>query len=442
MLRTTMFLMFLLLFAGCRTASPTLPTEEPAPMDVLNTIAETYIKLVLRLGLHDADYVDAYHGPAAWRQEVERDQTDLAGILAQAQKLLNDLAATAVPGDPMLALRHNYLSKQLKSLAARASFLNGEKMSFDEECARLYDAVPPTYDAAHFQNLIAELDGLLPGEGGVQERLEHYRDGFVITKEKLGAVFDAAIAEGRRRTALHIPLPETENFVVEYVTGKAWSGYNWYQGDYQSLIQVNTDLPIYIERAVDLACHEGYPGHHVYNLLLEKHLVQERGWVEFSVYPLFSPQSLIAEGSANFGIEVAFSKAERLAFEKEVLFPLAGIDPGQAEDYYRVLDILAQLKYAGNEAARGYLDGTMSAAEAVDWLVSYALYSRERAEQRLQFIEKYRAYVINYNLGQDMVAAYVARKGGTEADAERRWRVFAELLSSPMLPSNLTGEQP
>ena len=51
---------------------------------------------------------------------------------------------------------------------------------------------------------------------------------------------------------------------------ESWSGYNWYQGNYRSLIQVNTDLPIYIDRAIDLACHEGYPGHHVYNVLLEK----------------------------------------------------------------------------------------------------------------------------------------------------------------------------
>ena len=109
-----------------------------------------------------------------------------------------------------------------------------------------------------------------------------------------------------------------EHFTVEYVTNKSWSGYNWYQGGFRSLIQVNTDLPIYIDRAVDLACHEGYPGHHVYNALLEQHLVKARGWLEFSVYPLFSPQSLIAEGTANYGIEVAFPGRDRIAFEQEV----------------------------------------------------------------------------------------------------------------------------
>ena len=82
-------------------------------------------------------------------------------------------------------------------------------------------------------------------------------------------------------------LPTGETFTVEYVNDKSWSGYNWYQGGFRSLIQVNTDLPIFIDRAIDLACHEGYPGHHVYNALLEKTLVRDRGWVEFSVYALF-----------------------------------------------------------------------------------------------------------------------------------------------------------
>jgi hypothetical protein len=48
---------------------------------------------------------------------------------------------------------------------------------------------------------------------------------------------------------------------------------------------------------------------------------------------------------------------------------------------------------------------------------------------------KYRSYVINYNLGQDLVRAYVERVAGSDAD--RRWDVFAEMLASPTLPSSL-----
>ena len=40
-----------------------------------------------------------------------------------------------------------------------------------------------------------------------------------------------------------------------------------------------------------------------------------RGWTEYSVYPLYSPQSLIAEGSANYGIDLAFPGPEKLTFE-------------------------------------------------------------------------------------------------------------------------------
>ena len=172
------------------------------------------------------------------------------------------------------------------------------------------------------KKFLSKLDKLLPGSGDVSKRINDFKNNFIIPKEKLDTVFSAAIEECRKRTLQHIQLPPNENFKVEYVTNKPWGGYNWYKGNSYSVIQVNTDLPIYIDRAVDLASHEGYPGHHVYNALLEKNLYRQKGWVEFCAYALFSPQSLIAEGSANFGIEVAFPGDSRIKFEKEVLFPL------------------------------------------------------------------------------------------------------------------------
>ena len=82
----------------------------------------------------------------------------------------------------------------------------------------------------------------------------------IIPKEKLDTVFQTAINECKKRTLQHIDLPPNERFTVEYVTGQPWGGYNWYKGNSYSVIQVNTDLPIFIDRAVDLAAHEGYPG--------------------------------------------------------------------------------------------------------------------------------------------------------------------------------------
>jgi len=399
--------------------------------------AEAYVKLVLAVGQHDADYVDAFYGPPEWRREAEAHPRPLREIRAAAEALIATVAAQPVGGDEIERLRQAYMQRQLQSMVARIDLLSGRRMSFDEESQALYDAVAPVYGAAHFQRILDRLETAVPGAGPLAERVEAFRQRFVIPRDRLDAVFAAAIDECRRRTAQHVALPAGESFVVEYVTGKSWSGYNWYQGGFHSLIQVNTDLPVFVDRAVDLACHEGYPGHHVYNALLEKHLVRDRGWPEFSVYPLFSPQSLIAEGTANFGIEVAFPGAERTAFERERLYPLAGLDGATAESYAEVRDLLQQLGYAGNEAARGFLDGTLSREDAEAWLVRYALMAPERAAQRVRFIEQYRGYVINYNLGQDLVREYIEKRGGTADRPQQRWQELAQLISSPRLPSGL-----
>jgi hypothetical protein len=402
----------------------------------MTTLAERYVKLVLAMGQHDADYVDAFYGPPEWRREAEAAKRPLADIDGDARAVLEALGQQAAGRDELSRLRHKYLTRQLQALRARVAMLQGQKLTFDEESKALYDAVAPTHTEKDFEPILAELDERLEGEGSLVARFDAFRNRFVIPKDRLDAVFKAAIDGCRARTLKHIELPSDERFTVEYVTGKSWSAYNWYQGSYRSIIQVNTDLPIYIDRALDLACHEGYPGHHVYNVLLEKHVVRDRGWVEFSVYPLFSPQSLIAEGTANFGIDVAFPKAERLAFEREVLFPRAGFDPSQAARYYDILGLVDKLSYAGNEAARRYLNGAIDAKAAADWHERYGLYSRPRAEQRVRFIDQYRSYVINYNLGKDMVAAYIKAKSG--GSPQKTWDEFATLLSSPRLPSDLT----
>jgi hypothetical protein len=425
-------------------------------MPSLDAVAERYVKLVLGVGQHDPDYVDAYYGPDGWRPQPHARPMPLQALRDEAARLIAAIpsdaprASSAAPASadavsveqPVDDLRREYLRRQLQAVDARIRMLAGERLTFDEESRALYDAVAPVHEEDHFSRTLAALDARLPGAGPVPARHEAFKREFIIPPNRVDAVFQAAIQACRSRTHHHLVLPRDERFTVEYVTGKSWSGYNWYKGGATSVIQVNTDLPIYVDRAVDLAAHEGYPGHHVYNALLETHLVRERGWVEFSVYALFSPQSLIAEGTANFGIEVAFPGEERVAFERECVFPLAGLDPDRAEDYYAVAILTDRLAYAGNEAARRYLNGEISCEEAVVWLETYALMPRARAEQRVRFFDQFRSYVINYNVGKDLVREYIEHRGGTPDAPERRWFEFAALLSSPRLPSGLRRATP
>jgi hypothetical protein len=352
----------------------------------MDAIAESYVKLVLALGQHDPDYVGAYSGPPEWRPAAGSEERPIPEIEADAARLLERLTGISPGGDELSRLRHSHLIKQLFALRARAGMLSGRRFSSDEESRALSDAVAPTDTEEGFRKRRGKLSRLLPGEGSLWNRYEAYRSAFIIPPEKLDAVFTAAIAEARRRTKAKVALPDGESFRVEYVTDKPWSVSSRYQGGYRSVIQVNTDFPISVDRALDLAAREGYPGRHVYNVVVEKNLVRDRGWVEFSVHPLFSPQSLIAEGMASFGIEVAFPGAQRTAFERDVLYPLAGLDASRAAQYAKV-----------HELADG----------------------------------------LSYDLGKDLVRRFIESRGGTAKRSERRWREFVRLLSSPRMPSDL-----
>ena len=408
----------------------------------MNTIADDYVKLVLNIGQYDSDFVDAYYGPKEWRanlkSNLQLDSAAYKNLLTTTDELLNDLEALGkYKATELETLRFRYLYKQLLACKTKIFMLNGILLPFDEETKALYDATAPAHNNEFFQSAINELDKILPGNGDVAKRLNDFKMKFVIPTDKLKDVFNAAITECRTKTLNHINLPEGETFTVEYVKNKPWGAYNWYKGNFYSVIQVNTDLPIFIDRAIDLAAHEGYPGHHVYNVLLESNLVDKRGWKEFTVYALFTPQSLIAEGTANYGIEMVFPGDERIKFEKDVLFPLAGLNPNEADLYYKVLELQTKFNYAGNEAARNYLNGNWTREQTVAWLQKYSLRTKESADKYVSFIEKYRGYVINYNLGMDIVKNYIERNGGTVNNPSKRWELFEYLLSTPQTPSGL-----
>lgn len=438
-IRSSLLILLLLFVFSCSNQKQKSIGELESKM---NEIAEQYVKLVLEIGLYKPDYVDAYYGPADWKPadslKQEIDTSLINSLNLKVDELLNKLQALKdYQATELETLRFRFLSKQILSVKGMIFIISGGTFPFDQEAKILYDAKPPQYSKEHFQKIINELDKVIPGSGRLSQRVNEFKDQFIIPPDKLDTVFNAAINECRRKTLEHIQLPKEENFIVEYVSDKPWGAYNWYKGNSFSLIQVNTDLPIQIDRAVDLAAHEGYPGHHVFNALLEKNFVKENGWMEFSVYPLFSPVSLIAEGTANYGIKVVFPGNDRIEFEKNVLFPIAGLNPDKAELYYHTLELLEDLNYAGNEAARNYLDGNWSREESITYLEAFELYSKQKAEKRLDFIDHYRSYVINYNLGEDMVKHYIEKNGGTADNSERRWMLFEQLLSTPQTPSGL-----
>jgi hypothetical protein len=407
----------------------------PPAGDTLDALARDYVQMQLEIGERDPGYVDAYYGPAEWREAARANPRNTADLAAAAAAMVRRLEAIPTAPSSLDVRRKAFLAAQLTAARTRLRLIQGDRLSFADEAWGLYGVRPELKPLADYDPVLARIDRLVPGEGSLAGRVEAFQDRFIVPRGRIDAVMRAAIAECRRRTLPHIPLPESEAFTLEFVTGQSWSGYNWYQGDYRSLIQVNTDFPVRMGRAIDLGCHEGYPGHHAFNALLERELARGRGWVEYMVYPLYSPQSFIAEGSANYGIELAFPGEDRLAFERRVLYPLAGISAEGAETYLRLQEAMRDLAGARFTIARDLLEGRLDREAALTLIERYQLVSRRRAEQSLAFTSQYRAYVINYGLGLDMVRSYVESMG---PDPARRWAAMAEILSEPTLPGDLT----
>jgi len=394
----------------------------------LDAVAESYVKLVLAVGRHDALYVDAYYGPPAWQTEAARGEpAPLPGLLATTRALRRDLEAAEGPAD-----RKRYLDKQLVAVEAHLRRLSGERMTLTEECRALYDADPPHHDVEEFQAAHATLESLVPGTGPLGPRIEALRKAVYIPRGELEATVRRALDLARNANAPFVKLPAGESFETVLVTGKPWGAYNWYLGNFKSRIELNTDLPTELNNLLGTMCQEGYPGHHVYNVLLENNLVRGRGWVEYTVYPLYSPQSLLAEGTANVGIDIVFSDDERRKTLTEVLAPVAGVPSEAVLALDRIREAAEPLKYVGGEAARMLLDQGRPESEVAAFVSKWGLTTPEKAEKSVQFAKTYRSYVFNYSLGEDIVRAWI----GTGQDRRER---FYRLLDRPVVPSDLSN---
>ena len=398
----------------------------------LDTLAQDYVRLVLEIDAHESGYVDAYFGPEDWREAARRNPRERPELKRDADRIKAALPAFVAVGGEQ-GQRAKVLLADVSSARFRLDMIDGKRVSFADEAEHLFALRPQLKPLASFEDALARIDALIPGTASLSERVEIFRSRYSVPDDRVQAVMEAAIAECRRRTAAYIPLPPGESFSMELVKGQPWGAYNYYLGGNQSLIQINTDAPVSVGNALILACHEGYPGHHVQGIYNERNY-RDRGWAEYSVAPLYAPAAPLNEGGADFGVELAFPDEERLKFEMDVLYPLAGLDPQTAPAFDVLRRATAELDGALLKVSQMQLDGEIDREDAITLVQKYRLASRDVAAQSLEFDRKYRSYVVNYSVGEALVRGYVDRHGH---DAASRWAAYVHILSSPTLPADL-----
>ena len=370
-----------------------------------------YVRLAVALGERDPDSMDFYYGPPEWVAGIRKNPPSLEEIRRGARNLADDLKDDRYP-------RAVRLATQTRALAARAEELLGSKETFEQEASVYFGLAIPDFDAERLKERRAQLDRLLSGRGSLAARYEEFDRQFLVPSDRLAAVMARAIHGCREQTRPHLRLPAGESVTVEYVHDKPWSAFSHYQGNFRSVIQVNADLALTVDRVLQLACHEGYPGHHAYTVIQDIQFVRDGHWPEWTVQPAFSPQSLVSEALATYASDVAFPEPERLRFERDVLFPLAGLDPKDAERYDRVERLVEELHSAEPAIARDYLDGKLEWARAAAALEEQVLMAHP--EETLKYIGEYRSYMITYTLGRDLAAKLV-----------HGWPQFEQLMTDP-----------
>ena len=406
-----------------------------APLETdLGKLAEDYVRLALHLHNHDPNpYI--FIGDKAQQAAIKEDKRPLPALEGAFARLRGGLEAADVCGSKDDSFRRALLADRADALIARAALLHGHMPeSFEAEVEALYSVSVPELPEEHFRALAVELEQIIPGSGPLPERMSAFRDRFLVPHDHVEKVVATTLKEARKRTRAHLDLPEDEGITLLMNSFGAFGAFAEYLGKGRTNVHFSTTMPFHVDRAIELATHEAYPGHHIQATLLEAEMLDKRGWREWEMLPLFGAHTIVAEGAANYGVGLSFTRAERIAYDRDVVLPMAGLKhlTPEIETYHRYVDYVERLNYARNEAARRFLYQGWSRERAIDWLVAYGLETRTIAEMRLNIIEAIRSYVITYNYGLDWVTEHIE---GTDApDTALRWQRLRALFEKPVMP--------
>lgn len=384
----------------------------------LDAQAEAYVRIVLALGERDRDSLDFYAGPPEWQREVRAANAPLPAVRQSALDLRAAIARDDGSETPDGG-RRRFLLRQLDAVVARVDVLAGAGWSFARESRELFGVdVPPLPPSADLVGIRGELDRRLPGVGPLGRRFAEYERRFVVAPSRLDAVMTRALELCRRATRAQISLPDGEGVRVEYGARMPWSAFTTYEGRAQSRIRVRAGVGLTVDGALQLACHEAYPGHHTIDTLIDATFPDR---VELSVVPLFSPFAFATEAAASYAPALAFTPDERLRVERDELFPLAGIDPALAADSLATARLVEALRPVEGAIAQRFVDGDLEFARAAAALEDEALVPS--ADATLKFLNEFRSYGVTYTLGRDRVASAI-EAAGAGGGPDDRWRAY------------------
>jgi hypothetical protein len=400
------------LLPGCRGVS------RPAPITPAGA-GEIYVRLALSLARHQPSLIDTWLGPAAWGDGTREP---VAAIQARIADLRTAMTAMPPPADAAEQARRRYLDGQVQALAVAAGRLTGASASFADEAAEALGARPPARDGAALDRVRQELSERLPGRGSLAERHAAFRQRHAVPAPRVESVFAEAVAWCREAAAPRLPLPAGERIALIPSDERGWAAFSRPHDPRTSDVWVSRHGGSDVAHLLQLAAHEGTPGHHAQHVLGTAWLVEARGWTERALSPAFGPHRLLAEGAAEAGAELLLPLGVRTRVCAERLLPAAGQLPSSAPLVVAIERLVAALDLEVAHIAADYLDSPLGTEAATTRLRDDALVLDPPG--MLAFVERQRSRVLAYPVGRRLVSAALE-----QTPAAQRWAHFAAITT-------------
>jgi hypothetical protein len=357
---------------------------------------------------------------AKGRVRTDRAVQRLNAIVAKIDRL-------QTPDDPLVAMRHRSLRAHAASLALQLQPAEMDELPVAERVRRIYGFEPDFPPLANFDPAIDTLDKALPGAGTLSDRIDAMKHRAEVPKDRIEAVVRTAVAECRRRAAVHLRMP-TETLAISFPADPLVPGQSNYLGGGKGTMAVSTVVPADVDRLLQLSCHEAYPGHHTNYASMDENLWRKRHWPESKVSLAFEPQFAVSDAISEYGTGLNFTLDERMKYEREVLYPLAGLTMQDEAAWRAYLSARSSVLGATSTVIRDYLDGKIDAATAKRLSMRYRLMNVRSAEQLLKMVDAFGVDVIASDQGWLAIDRALAGK-----PVDEQWRLLQRMEEEPML---------
>ena len=399
-------------------------------------VVTEYVKLGLRFDRVVEGFVDSYIGDPSLKEQVAAEPApDPAALAVQAGELVLAVADAGLPAD-----RTAFLTAHLQALAVAGRRLAGQPLTLVEEVHAYFqvqiEPVPTDVYADTHRQIGALLDQAgAPAHPDLAERLALVRATEACPPELVETAVQTVAAALRERVAAATGLPAQEHIDFDIERNVAWSGFNYYLGDYRSRVAVNADVGHRMSQFPVLVAHECYPGHHTEHCRKESLLVRDGGQLEQTIFLVNTPQSLMAEGLGDLALTAAIGTGWG-TWAAEVL---DGIGPRFEPELVEALELAARpLNTVRQNAAILLHDQHADPDQVVQYLRTWGLSDEKRARQSLRFLSDplWRAYTSTYVEGERLLRPWLDARPAGQSALQR----FQRLLDEPLTPSVIQSE--